>query len=365
MRSAYESDQRNKSTGAGAIVAPGVLLGTAPMRSRDQFGSLPQMNYNAGPSLYFRQPRYRTLPVRRKFYEFYVAPITTFWFSSLSYLFFLICFTYTVLIRTPLIPEWPEIVVIANVVSLGVDMIRKLCMTEPTGFTQKLRVFCSYHWNWTTSIGVIMFLVGFAMRMSPETSVRDWGRVLYCTNICFWYLRLFDLLSANYKLGPYITMVGKMVMQMYHIITILTIVLMAFGTLRQSILFPDQEFHWTLVRNIFYKPYFMLYGEVYAGEIDTCGDENTGCVPGGWITVAMMAVFLLVANILLISLLIAVNNIYNDMSVVAHLLWKFQRYQQVMEYEAMPFLPPPLILFCDIYLLLKYCFRRRRGERKR
>lgn len=27
------------------------------------------------------------------------------------------------------------------------------------------------------------------------------------------------------------------------------------------------------LRNIFYKPYFMLYGEVYADEIDTCGDE--------------------------------------------------------------------------------------------
>lgn len=33
--------------------------------------------------------------------------------------------------------------------------------------------------------------------------------------------------------------------------------------------------HWLLVRNIFYKPYFMLYGEVYADEIDTCGDEGT------------------------------------------------------------------------------------------
>ncbi len=96
------------------------------------------------------------------------------------------------------------------------------------------------------------------------------------------------------------------VMQMYHIIAIMTIVLMAFGILRQSILFPDEEWQWILVRNIFYKPYFMLYGEVYAGEIDTCGDEGTGCVPGGWITVIGMTAFLLLSNILLISMLIAV-----------------------------------------------------------
>lgn len=57
-----------------------------------------------------------------------------------------------------------------------------------------------------------------------------------------------------------------------------------------------EKWAWILVRNIFYKPYFMLYGEVYAGEIDTCGDEGqprnffnnllinivlgTNCVPG-------------------------------------------------------------------------------------
>jgi transient receptor potential cation channel subfamily M protein 3 len=50
----------------------------------------------------------------------------------------------------------------------------------------------------------------------------------------------------------------------------------------------------------------MLYGEVYAGEIDTCGDEGTNCVPGHWIPPILMTAFLLVANILLINMLIAI-----------------------------------------------------------
>jgi hypothetical protein len=50
----------------------------------------------------------------------------------------------------------------------------------------------------------------------------------------------------------------------------------------------------------------MLYGEVYAGEIDTCGDEGTNCVPGHWIPPILMTVFLLIANILLINMLIAI-----------------------------------------------------------
>ena len=75
---------------------------------------------------------------------------------------------------------------------------------------------------------------------------------------------------------------------MNYIIVLLLVTLMAFGVSRQAITFPHEKWNWLLVRyemidfwviilssrNIFYKPYFMLYGEVYAGEIDTCGDDG-------------------------------------------------------------------------------------------
>lgn len=58
------------------------------------------------------------------------------------------------------------------------------------------------------------------------------------------------------------------VQDIIYFIMILLVVMMAFGVVRQSITYPDEEAHWLLVRNIFLKPYFMIYGEVYAGEID-------------------------------------------------------------------------------------------------
>jgi len=78
------------------------------------------------------------------------------------------------------------------------------------------------------------------------------------------------------------------------------------------------------------EPYFMLYGEVYADNIDPeCGNEPgmVQCLPGRWITPAAMSVYLLVANILLINLLIAVfNNIFNEVNAIAHQVWMFQRF---------------------------------------
>ena len=55
---------------------------------------------------------------------------------------------------------------------------------------------------------------------------------------------------------------------MMYFIVILLVVLMAFGVVRQSIMYPNEDPDWMLIRNVFLKPYFMIYGEVYAGEID-------------------------------------------------------------------------------------------------
>src|SRR6218665_1732509 len=57
-----------------------------------------------------------------------------------------------------------------------------------------------------------------------------------------------------------------MVKLLYFIVFVL-ISLVAFGTFRQSIWFPYEDFKWESVREIFLKPYFMLYGEVYADII--------------------------------------------------------------------------------------------------
>ncbi|VDM58225.1 unnamed protein product [Angiostrongylus costaricensis] len=184
--------------------------------------------------------------------------------------------------------------------------------------------------------------------------------------------QVLEYLSAHPLLGPYIQMAAKMVVSMFYIIVLLLVTLMAFGVSRQAITYPHEKWNWLLVRNIFYKPYFMLYGEVYAGEIDTCGDEGdficvcdfaplnqisgTNCVPGGWIPPVLMTIFLLVANILLINMLIAIfNNIFNETNIRSHEVWLFQRYGQVMEYNDTPLLPPPFTILAYIGRLFCFC----------
>jgi transient receptor potential cation channel subfamily M member 3 len=160
-------------------------------------------------------------------------------------------------------------------------------------------------------------------------------------------------------------MMGKMVKNMIYFVVLLLVVLMSFGVSRQSILNPNKEASWNLVRDVFFQPYFMLYGEVFADDIDPPCGENPGqvpCLPGQWITPIAMSMYLLIANILLINLLIAVfNNIFNETNSISHQVWMFQRFTVVMEYQQKPVLPPPLIAFCHFYSLLKYCIRKTKG----
>lgn len=117
-------------------------------------------------------------------------------------------------------------------------------------------------------------------------------------------------------------MMGKMVKNMIYFVVLLLVVLMSFGVSRQSILFPNEEANWSLIRDVYFQPYFMLYGEVFADDIDPpCGEspDQKPCVTGHWLTPITMSMYLLIANILLINLLIAVfNNIFIEVNAVSH-----------------------------------------------
>ncbi|TKR89621.1 hypothetical protein L596_013693 [Steinernema carpocapsae] len=321
-------------------------------------------------------PRMKSLNVRRKFYEFFSAPITTFWTWTLSFVVFMCCLSYSLLVRTPTYVSGVEWFLISYVMVLMIELIRKFMMSEPKTFRQKVIYFFSSFWNIETMAAIIVYLIGFGMRCKGWPA----GRVILACDSVLWSIKLLDFMSIHPTLGPYITMAGKMVLKMCYIIALLVVTLLAFGLPRQSITYPNEEWHWLLIRNIFYKPYFMLYGEVYAPEIDTCGDDawknhladgtdiddshQKICVPGHWVPPALMVFFMIVANLLLIAMLNATfTNIFEDTTKIAGHIWLFQRYRQVMEYEGTPFIPPPFTPIYYIWMTFKYLRLQKVGKK--
>ncbi|XP_074669744.1 transient receptor potential cation channel subfamily M member 6 [Strix aluco] len=331
------------------------------------------------------------LPGTRKIYEFYNAPIVKFWFHTMAYMAFLMLFTYTVLVKMEPRPSVQEWLVIIYIFSTAVEKVREVFISEPGKFRQKVKVWIYEYWNFTDSVAIILFMIGFGLRWS-DPPVQTAGRLLYCLDIIFWYARLLDLFAVNQHAGPYLTMIGKMTANMFYIVVMMAIVLLSFGVSRKAILSPEEPPSWTLARDIVFQPYWMMFGEVYAGEIDVC-ETNEDCPPGSFLTPFLQAVYLFVQYIIMVNLLIAffkdgtflqcqiwtsilccigciphrsvlpssppyslLSNVYYDLKAISNKLWKYNRYRYIMTYHEKPWLPPPFILLSHIGLLINRIF---------
>ncbi|KFD52861.1 hypothetical protein M513_06171 [Trichuris suis] len=294
-----------------------------------------------------------TLPLGQKIYEFYVSPITTFWLWVLSYIVFLCFFTYIVAMKlqpTPFRTEW--YLLVYNI-TRGLDMLRLLFTTKVVKFHEKFTLFFCKFWNAYDTIMITTFLVAFGLRFSVQTL--HLGRVLYACNIFFCYVRLLDFLCVSRHIGHYIIMLKRMVFPVFCVILILIVFIASYGVLRQSILDPIESWNRKTMENIFYRPFVMLHGKVYEEELDICSKTTEHCLTGENLIPTFAVLYLLVANTVVISFIVAVmSNKYEEAKQGALQSWMFHRYDRIVEYHLKPFLPPPLTGFWHIYLVIQY-----------
>ncbi|XP_062418010.1 transient receptor potential cation channel subfamily M member 6-like [Pungitius pungitius] len=280
-------------------------------------------------------------------YDFYAAPVVKFWFHTIFYLAFLVLFCQVVLVEMQDLPSVQEWLVIAYIVSTAVEKTREVLMSEPKKLSQKLKIWFSEYWNASDVVAILFFLTGLTLRWYADP-YHTAGRIIYCLDIIFWFIRALDLLAVNQDAGPYLTMITKMTSNMFFIVVMMAIVLLCFGVSRKAILSPDQEPSWSIARDIVFMPYWMMYGEVYPSEGEECfaGDS---CPPASFLTPFLQAVYMFVQYLIMVNILIAsFNNIYFDMKSISNELWKYNRHRYIMTYQERPWLPPPLILLSHL-----------------
>lgn len=84
----------------------------------------------------------------------------------------------------------------------------------------KFKEWASNKWNLLDGVAVVSFFVGLGLRLHPTT--RSVGHVVYCLDVALWIMRVLDIFSVSEHMGPYVVMIGRMVMthfiilRMYH-----------------------------------------------------------------------------------------------------------------------------------------------------
>lgn len=99
----------------------------------------------------------------------------------------------------------------------SLSLALQILMSEPGKLLQKVKVWLQEYWNVTDLIAILLFSIGMILRLQDQPFRSD-GRVIYCVNIIYWYIRLLDIFGVNKYLGPYVMMIGKMVsgVQCFH-----------------------------------------------------------------------------------------------------------------------------------------------------
>ncbi|XP_023136566.3 transient receptor potential cation channel subfamily M member 2 isoform X1 [Amphiprion ocellaris] len=309
----------------------------------------------------------------------YDSPQAKFYGNIVSYFAFLFLFAVVLMIDFQTSPSPAELLLYVWLLSLVCEEVRQL-FHDPDGFgfRKKAKMYINELWNILDVLSILLFIIGLAFRLT--TKLLYPGKVLLCIDFVVFCLRLMAIFTISRTLGPKIIIVKRMMMDMFFFMFLLSIWVVAYGVAKQGILIEnDNRLDW-IVRGAVYEPYLIIFGSFpenidnAAFDINTCtmngtdplkpkcpvlNDNQTPAFPE-WLTIIMLCVYLLFANILLLNLLIAIFNFtFQEVQDNTDRIWKFQRYELIKEYHSRPAAPPPFIIFSHLYLFIRSVVLRR------
>jgi len=311
-----------------------------------------------------------SVPFWKKLIIFYNAPISKFWAHLGMHLCFLGLYAFVILFSFH--KPWPSIYEIVLLCWVGViimDEIRQVIHQETNTLKSKLELYFHTSVNIVDSCANAIALIGFVLRFFDVTW--EAARVLYCINFVIFSFRLFRVYFVSGYLGPKIIMIKRMLSDVMMWLCLLLVFVCSYGVFRQALFFANKEPYWGVINDVFYKPYWHVYGELFVEQEAEEGKLATGEIPlhdGGhlkWIHRILMGAYLLITNVLLINLLIAIfSNVFNEVEVNSYQIWKYQYYYLVMEYSKQPPLAPPFAIIYHVVEFIQWLAKKCRTPNK-
>ncbi|XP_022096579.1 transient receptor potential cation channel trpm-like isoform X2 [Acanthaster planci] len=291
------------------------------------------------------------------------SPITKFGTFVLSYVAFLLMYSYVMLDTFGDSPSIPECVLFGWIFTTIIEEVRQSFIPgEHETIRQRLREWASNEWNVMDCISIVVATLAFILHWFA--AALEWSKAFYALNCFFYYSRLLRLFSVSEKLGPKMVMIRKMVFEMVLFLCILLVFLLGYGVASNVLLYPHQDFGWESIKNTVYMPYFQIYGELFLDIIvndgqSSCDPQEMTCPRQHLLQPIMLGAYLLLGNVLLLNLLIAIfSSIFDEVQTNSLEVWKFELYFLMVEFEDRPALPPPFIILEHAYLILRWVWRK-------
>ncbi|MXQ82247.1 hypothetical protein E5288_WYG010932 [Bos mutus] len=305
---------------------------------------------------------------------FFSAPVVVFHMNILSYFAFLCLFAYVLMVDFQPQPSSCEFLIYVWLFSLVCEELRQLFYDpDGSGLRKAVLVYFSDYWNKLDVCAILLFIAGLTCRLMP--SLLYTGRIILSLDFTMFCLRLMHIFTISKTLGPKIIIVKRMMKDVFFFLFLLAVWVVSFGVAKQAILIHNERRVEWIFRGAIYHSYLTIFGQLPT-YIDGVNFKPDQCSPNGtdpykpkcpeidqarqepvfpeWLTVLLLCLYLLFANILLLNLLIAMFN-YTFQQVQEHTdqIWKFQRHDLIEEYQGRPPAPPPFILLSHLHLIIK------------
>ena len=137
-----------------------------------------------------------------------------------------------------------------------------------------LLIYFSNGWNYFDLLAGCLFFLGLDIwwsPFSPQTS-----RILMALSLLIYYIRILHIFVIFKCIGPKLYIIWKMVLDTAVIGILLSIIMLAFAIVSQSILCSNSVSHFDLnvLSNMFRRAYWSLFGEFFLEDYE---NENPEC----------------------------------------------------------------------------------------
>ncbi|XP_070540273.1 transient receptor potential cation channel subfamily M member-like 2 [Ptychodera flava] len=294
-----------------------------------------------------------------KLAAFYDTPMTKFVFNWITWLAFVILFSHVSIYLRRLPFTIADYILHGWLAVLLIDGFWQM-LVPPDDRRSIKRTILNYRksvWNWFDMTALTCAAVAFGLRFYDNATAFEMVKVLYACSCCLFWLRVLRSYIFHQYLGPFIIMIRGMLKEMYWFLWVLVVFIVGFGVAINIILSVERSPNVDILRDIFYFPYFQLYGELFLDAMNTTNDKQ---IPDTVSSVAFsmfLAVYLIIGNLLLLNILIAIfSGVYQRIEANSRREWRHKRYFLVREYQEKPSLPAPFSICIYIYRIIKYCF---------
>ncbi|KAK3607930.1 hypothetical protein CHS0354_006523 [Potamilus streckersoni] len=355
-----EDDHQNSSNDESEIHGQEAICCFSSQRCKVN----PASKHKSDGKLYIKENANQILTVLEKFQTFYTAPIIIFMHNVISFIAFLLLYSYVLISKLKSQISVEDIILMIWVASFFIGEVIQVTRRRETSIYRKLKLYVTDGWNVLDMLTILLFINGMAvLKINPQPLALESAEVILGIDLALFYLRILHIFHAQRQIGPKLVMIINMVSDLGYLAAIIGVVILAYAVSSYAILYPNTELTIDTLIGILKRPYWNIFGELMLEEIegaDNCSDNialyGNGTVPrcptqaGKYAVPVMMGIYMLMTNILLLSLLIAtfsysIEKVKQDTDLHCSL----HRYNLICEYCTKPWLAHPFAFL--VYLL--------------